>query len=508
MILLLAACSSGDISLGDDTGKTRDTGIDQITEVPAGSCDPTATLIRGNEGDRLTGQVRCASGEAATFALLGGPEGAELAADGGFAWTPGLDQAGSWEIPVQSQGEDGVDQGSIPVEVLDAWWDGENVPVDPLSYQTEHGLPVMHLQHNGDVNADEDVAAEAIYRGHTYAIGLKYRGAASLYYPKNSYTLYFPADDEFEDEELDYPKRRGMVLTSTFDDNSYFRQKLCYDLWNDLDPAHHRIETRFAVVYINGVYEGLYVLGDHIDGEYWEDQGFFEDGNLYKSVDHSANFYDSYGGRAKSSLHSGYEKKEGEPRDDFSDLEAFVSFVIESDDATFAAELPQRAELEQFMDWWILVRFTEADDSAGKNAYLYHDPAAPMWRFAPWDFNHSLGQTWQSDRQSVYSDTEFTDTNNLFRRMLEIPELREALIARYQAALDTTYAEDAVQARIDGYVAEMWPAAERDWQRWSDEYYNYDGWDWRNNWTTPEEEVEYVREWATQRVELMREWYP
>lgn len=505
-MLWLLACNPAPISL--DSSSPSDTGLDVIGTVPDGSCDPVAALIRGNEGDRLTGQVRCASGEDATFALPGGPEGAELTAGGAFTWTPGLDQAGIWEIPVQSDGAGGVDQGVIQVEVLDAWWDGENAPVDPLTYQTEQGLPVFHLTRPADTNESEEVASEVVYRGHTYAIGVKYRGAASLYYPKNSYTLYFPADDEFEDEDLDYPKRRGIVLTSTFDDNSYFRQKLCYDLWNDLDSARHRIETRFAVVYINGAYEGLYVMGDHIDGEYWEDQGYFEDGNLYKSVDHSANFYDSYGGRAKSSLHSGYEKKEGEPRDDFSDLDDLVSFVIGADDATFEAELPQRIVVEQFMDWWVLVRFTEADDSAGKNAYLYNDPAAPMWRFAPWDFNHSLGQTWQSDRQSVYSDTEFTDTNNLFRRMLEIPSLRRTLIARYQAALEGPYSEDAMQARIDGYVAAMWPAAERDWQKWGDEYRNYDGWSWRNNWTTPEEEVEYVRGWTEERVRIMREWYP
>ena len=503
-MLLLLACAPATLNLGG----TPDSPVPQddsagVISTEEGSCNPTGEPVWGVEGEELSVTLRCAgTGEADRFelgTLLPGAviEGKKL------VWTPELDQAGHYEPLILAFGPDGESRGSLDLWVADAWEARNNVPVDPATYEEEYGLPVLHLNRPQDTNEDEDVPATMTYRGETYDLGLKYRGAASAYYPKRSYSLYFPADHEFKDEKTGFPKRRGIVLTSTFDDNSYFRQRMCFDIWNTLDPSRHSIATQMVVVYVNGSYEGLYLLGDHIDGEYWEDQGLFEDGNLYKSVDHSANFYDSYGGRPKSSLHSGYEKKEGTPRDGeagaYDDLDELVTWVVQSDATTFREELGDRLQVAQFMDWWILVRFTEADDSAGKNAYLYHDPAQPLWYFAPWDFNHALGQTWQTERQSADGTDEFRATNNLFRRMLEDAELSEELRLRTVAALDGPLRKATMDAQIDAYVAETWPSMTRDWERWGSEYRSYGGWSWRSDWTTPEEEVAYIRDWVDDR---------
>lgn len=516
MLLLLACVSTLSIENKDSKQKNPDSGdgLDTLEQPPQGSCQPGAEAVFGEEGHALNASLHClGSGKADRITLSNLPEGASYDEESRvLSWTPSMDQAGYYELPALAEGPDGLSNGTLSLWVADAWEAQDNVPVDPLTYTEEYGLPVLHLSRPDNTNSTDNVPAEATYRGHTYSIELQYRGAASLYYPKNSYSLSFPKDDEFSDEVTGFTKRRGIVLTSTFDDNCYFRQKMVFDLWNDLDPSHAQIQTRFVVVYINGAYEGLYMLGDHIDGEYWEDNGHFEDGNLYKSVDHSANFYADYYGSPKSSLHSGYEKKEGTPLDGeagaYDDLEALITFVISADEATFRSEIGQQIELNEFMDWWILVRYTEADDSGGKNAYLYNDPAAPRWHYAPWDFNHSLGQTWQTERESVRTNGDFTGANNLFRRLLEDPVLGPQLVARYQAALAGPYSEAALQAHIDAYVAEMWPSALRDWEKWGTQYQSYGGWSWRSDWTTPEEEVQYVRDWVSGRTVFMEGLYP
>ena len=48
--------------------------------------------------------------------------------------------------------------------------------------------------------------------------------------------------------------------------------------------------------------------------------------------------------------------------------------------------------LDEFMDWFLLVHFSLAEDSAGKNAYLYNDPLSGRFMYAPWDFNQAWGQ--------------------------------------------------------------------------------------------------------------------
>lgn len=71
-------------------------------------------------------------------------------------------------------------------------------------------------------------------------------------------------------------------------------------------------------------------------------------------------------------------------------LAAFLDFLNNSDDATFAAELPQRLDLDQFavylamMD--LIANFDDID-GPGNNGYLYYDPSTERFTVAPWDMN-------------------------------------------------------------------------------------------------------------------------
>jgi hypothetical protein len=263
----------------------------------------------------------------------------------------------------------------------------------------------------------------------------------------------------------------------------------------------------FAVVYINDAYEGLYVVTDHIDGEYWEDHGYDEDGDLYKAVTHQANFASTYSGYPKSTWHDGYDKQEGDP-DDWSDLDALVEFVALSDAATFSAGIDERVVIDEIADWWILVRWTEADDSGGKNAYLYDDATTGLFHHAPWDFNHSLGQTWQTERESADTNYDFYWSNYLFQRLLEDPTWSPVMMDRMRSQLAGTYSAENVLARIDDALERIEPSADRDWEKWASQYQSYGGWYWRSDWTTHDEEVVYLRDWVTQRAGYMEAWFP
>ena len=503
-----AGDTAADDTAGGDSGET-DTG-DGETGESAPLCVPGGDDVYGVEGEALQVSLRCTgTGSATAFLVVNLPDGAVWdAASATLSWTPGLDQANRWDVQVQVA-DHPEDVGWVTLWVADAWAHRGNVPVDPTAYPEEYGLPVLHLTRPGNTGSDVEVPSTMVFRGQPYDIGLKYRGASSLYYPKNSYTLSFSPDHEFEDPATGYLPRRQVVLTTLFDDNSYVRQKMCFDVFNALDPTRQQVQTRFVVVYINGAYEGLYMLGDHIDSEWWQDNGYRDgaDVNIYKAVDHSANFYTTYGGREKSSLHQGYDKKHGEPSD-WTDLDALVSWVSTSSDDDFRAHLDEHLAVDEFMDWWILVRFTEADDSAGKNSYLWDDPLTPRFHFAPWDFNHSFGQTWQTDRESSSTNEDFGGTNNIFNRIMEDEQLSLVMYDRYREDLDTVLAAESLSGWMDGYYAEIDPSARRDWDKWSDAYYSYGGWSWRDNFTDYDGEVAYLRTWVEERVRFMNRLYP
>lgn len=509
LLLPLVACTHERIGLDSvdsagpvDSGESQplDTGVDSIPTVSSDVC----TLVSegspyGTEGGSLSIVYACEEQPDAVLTLDSPPAGATFVSNR-LAWTPDLSQAGRYDLALRAE-RDGV---GIPVQatvwVADAWADPDNVEVDPLAYAEEFGVPVLNVELPPGTNYSTDTAASLYWQGHQYTVGVQYRGASSASYPKHSFSIAFSADDEFD--APGWHHRRNINITSTFDDNAYLRQKTCYDLWSALSDTHPVFQTKMVVLYLNNRYEGLQLITDHIDGEWQQDNGGNEDGNLYKAIDHSANLDVRYSGARKGSLHQGYEKKAGDP-DDWTDLDQLVTFVATSDDATFSAEMDATLSRDDFMYWWVFVRFVDGGDSAGKNSYLYHDPsdAASTWRYTPWDFNHSMGQDWQTIRVSAENPYDYTGNNKFFERVFADPTLAAEMTARMRAALDGPFAKDAILARIDDDYAEIDAAARRDWQKWQPQYDDY--WGWRGDLQDYDGEAAYLRAWVSDRWDYL-----
>lgn len=502
------ASSGSDTTVVVDPGTSAESS--SVAAIPDAPMAPACAPSGGGpywllEGESVEVAIACTTAEVlpgAAFVVDALPAGATWDPSAAtIAWTPGLDQAVVVEIgvAVPSTGE----STTVKIGVADRWDDPNNVPVvDPLAYPEEYGLPVLHLTTSPDIHADGYTPATAIYRGHTYTMEAKHRGAASLWYPKKSFTLQFDKDDKFDEPDLagGFEDKRKVVLISTFDDNSYVRQRLAYELWNRLDTEHVQIQVYSGVLFLDGAYHGLYTFADHVDGYLMEDHDLFQGGNLYKARTHDANFRLA----GKSTPHDGLTKEEGVPLDGepgaYADLDALVTFVATASDAVFDAEVDQRIERSDYEDWWIFVSLIMGDDSAGKNSYHYHDPAGGPWRFAPWDFNDSFGQTWQTARKGYDTLPEdYGWANELFVRLLDSDLYGDPLRERYGVVLQGAYDVDTVLEVYDAMVDETGPSALRDQGRWGDEYLAYGGWSWRDDFLVYDQEVEYTRQWIIDR---------
>jgi spore coat protein H len=490
LILILACGGDDDQAIDPDGGSER--------------CRPTGGGPHWlTEGESVSFEVACDTGlelGAGDFSLAPLPPGATFEA-GRFAWSPGLDQAAVVRMEIGAAGE----VGEVVVGVADAWDAEGNLPVaDPLAYPLEYGLPVLFL--SPAPTAEEPyVPVTVIYGGREFPAEGKLRGASSLGYPKKSYLLKFDTLNFFDQiSDGGFLNKRRVVLTSTFDDNSYLRQWLAFELWSRLEPTIE-VQAYNAVVYVDGTYFGMYHVTDHIDDELMRVSGLSEEGNLYKAINHDANFRTTNSdGDPKGTLHDGYEKKEGEPLDDFTDLDQLVDFVATAGPAAFAAEIGDKVELDDYEKWLMLVTFIRADDSAGKNSYHHHD-ATSRWRVAPWDFNASFGQAWTTERTSAGEVDFFVYQNRMFERLLADPEHGARIRTRFHAALDDgPFALDSVLALIDDYQAAIDFGARRDWARWEPQYRAYGLWSDRTDWTSHDQEVAYLKSWLADRTAAIR----
>jgi spore coat protein H len=483
------------------------------------ACQPRAVGARHwtTEGDTIAIDLECASGAelpGEAFEIGSLPAHASFdAAARRITFSPGLDQAGVYDIELGVLGS--IERGHVEVQVADGFGVPGNAPPNPYIYTLEHGLPVVHLELDSAVNSSDYTPAIITYRGKTYeGADAKYRGATSLRYPKKSFTLRFAKSDRFADalSVAGFTGKRKVTLTTTFDDNSYLRSRLAFEYWNRVGVEHIQVQAYNVVVYLDGVYHGLYTLTDKVDGNLMEDNGLFEDGNLYKARTHDANFRLSRASDPtlmKADLALGFTKEEGTPAagepEANADLEALVGWVATSSSEEFVAGLDERVVQRDYEDWWMLVTLLNTGDTTGKNTYHYRDAreGAPDGRFrmVPWDFNDSFGQNWTTLRKLPTRPVEeFNERNEIFVRLCGEPELRTPLLARFRSVLAHEWELSSVLSSFDTWADEVHEAALRDESFWSGEYAaHFSGRD--DDLTTHDQEVEYVRDWIIARYE-------
>ncbi|MGE6758857.1 CotH kinase family protein [Corallococcus interemptor] len=514
----------------EGTGSPFDAGTQPPSDAGTGTpdagaapltCAPTAGDTRWvQEGEPVTAQVTCSTGlkEAGLrFGVKNLPAGATFdESTGTLRWTPALNQAAVWMLTLEERttGE----TGTLKVGVANNnTAPGKVDIVDPAAYTEEYGLPVVHLFFPDTLTSGFYKPAEVVYRGRRYTIEAKYRGATSSVFPKRSLTLKFAEDDLFSEPVFGdgFKDRKRVVLITTFNDNSYLRSRLAFDLWHRLAPDAVRIRTFSVVVYANNKYRGLYTASDHVDKRLMEWNGIDDDSDLYKADTADANFSRlTRNGQTKENLHVGFVKDEGNPPGNFSTLHDFVAWVADSSNDRFRQEFGTKLKARDYEDWWIFNTLIQGNDSQAKNAYHAFDPkAGGPWRYIPWDLDASFGQNYDTTRTSATARPTYASDNLLFKRMLAEPSISGPMRERYRQALKNEVSEATVQAMIDGYVKELGPNAQRDEAEWAERYRNFakpeagdengygnfPDWHLRQDFKTHAEEVEYIRQWVHKR---------
>ncbi|MDC7234678.1 MAG: CotH kinase family protein [Spirochaetales bacterium] len=387
-------------------------------------------------------------------------------------------------------------------------------PLLPYQEQTSAGLPVFYLDPK-PVSKDFYTPCSVIYKGTRYEAEGKIRGGFSAYFPKKSYTLRFSDTHLFSDPDMGdegFTQRKKVFLLADFDDNSHLRNRLAQRLWqllqDDGTGTYHSpvIQTSSAVVYTNGSYEGLYTVVDPVDETMIDRYAaasppnlvkpMIPGGDMFKGNTRDANFY------LHSEVYKGFDKVMGTPgvgiEGAFTPLEEFILFLNHASDSEFADPITgfhSRANVDSYYGWWFYTSFMAAADSVNKNAFHYKEPGG-LWYYFPWDFNASFGQRYNTKRIGAYFQSGTSD-NKVFQRLVYHPSYAPAQHAQYRALLEPGGAWElpALLEEVDSLWAEVREAALEDWDKWEDKHKSYSAWKDRSDFTTPEEEVEYIKAW-------------
>jgi len=298
----------------------------------------------------------------------------------------------------------------------------------------------------------------------------KLRGGSSSKYFKHSFSLEL--DDKFKLAGL--PKDDDWILNANYVDKTFMRHKISYDLFREMGQYNIAPECTYINLFLNNNYEGLYVLMEEINGGMVElDKGdtsavIFKDPPIFypkrlEYVQDTSNYYQQK--YPKIYIH-----------DKTAYLESFSNFLYNSSDEDFDDQLTKWVDLENVIDWHLLLLYTNNGDGILKNFYLYKKDAETPFRFAIWDYDHSFGR--DGDYQYNMMDRPLDcDRAILLKRLKERASYRNRLKKRFwQLREFGVFSLEHFKELVSGNDKMIRPYLNRNFEKWpvDSEWYNDD----------------------------------
>ena len=276
-----------------------------------------------------------------------------------------------------------------------------SVDVDPTAYQTmidtyvasgEKDWISATVTINGTVFTDVGIKL----KGNSSLMGLRGQGGPAGGGTGGSLSADAPEGlpwrirlDKFVDGQ-NYQGETDMVVRANNSQTS-LNEAVALELIGTAGmPTEDAAATSFSV---NGSEKQLRLLVQTPDDDWYSDT-VGATGILYKAEaggdysyrgDDSAAYADAFEVEANTSTQS---------TDEYPPLIAFLKWLNESDDATFAAELDQWVDVDSFADYLAiqdLVANSDDIDGPGNNSYLSYDEATGLFTVISWDQNLSFG---------------------------------------------------------------------------------------------------------------------
>lgn len=377
----------------------------------------------------------------------------------------------------------------------------------PVVAAQEANLPVILLDIPGAITRDQRApcsvtiicpAGSDCGTTNRLPASIRYHGSSSLGYAKKSFALALDQPESL----VGMGKAAHWVLNAAYIDRSLMRHKLAYDLFRSLATAESKryaAASQFVEVRVNGKYHGACLLMERVDRRRLDFQPFQSNAVshacLYKAVDHAANF-----GQRN---HAGFEQREPDPlvKAYWQPLDELMRFVSSASDAEFfhpQTGIQSRLDLENAMDFHLLVLLTSNSDGITKNYMLARDaqggPAAnTRFFFVPWDYDGTFGRNWDASRvpPSLWL------SNHLFDRLLGHKPYQEKFAARWSQLREHQFSIRSVHAMIDANVRTLGNAARRNAERWPT---NRGGYPDRIGF---EEDIAQMKSWVEARIQWL-----
>jgi spore coat protein CotH len=290
---------------------------------------------------------------------------------------------------------------------------------------------------------------------------------------------------------LDFEVSKRFTLTSSYLDKSFLRQKLAYDIFKSLSKDNISPETRYVELYLNGNYNGLYLLSRRPDRNMFSLPNFNKDDTTHSVL------YEATNWRADFSRNiEGFSQIEPDYESDlsyFGPLEELIKYITESSEDEFMENIDDIIDMDYLIDNHLLFLLSGSKNELSSNQYLYR-PNTPdaKFRISPGSYyatSFSMG-----DDSSKLDKEVINYGTRLYNRLYEDPEYRKKLKYRWNDLRKDILTTKTIYKIIDENVSVINEPQIRNFIKWPvaiDEY--EDVFDFN-------EEIDYIKEFIDKRI--------
>ncbi len=395
-------------------------------------------------------------------------------------------------------------------------------------------LSTLELIHkgNGLLNSINDPAN--IYKGFA---GIELRGSTSKdLFPKKPYGFETWKDSLGNDQKvslLGMPAEADWVLNATYNDKTFMRDVLTYDLVNKM--GRYATRTRYCEMVLNNDYQGLYILMEKIKRDKnrvdisslktTDNTGEDVTGGYIIKIDKTSgspsknwtNNTNTPFGNYKTFFQVEYPKITDITQPQFEYIQKYVNdfeaALLSPDFQSPQAKWREMCDLDTFIDYFLITEFVKNVDGYRLSTFFYKEKSSKggKLKMGPaWDYNLAFGNAdyydgykssgWQYKINDIALPKGDTYPAPFWWQQLAQDSIfKTKTVKRWEVLRKTTFNPDNINKWIDSTATVLEPAMKRNFNKWPSVLGKYV---WPNYYvgSTYQDEVNWIKEWIRTRT--------
>lgn len=317
---------------------------------------------------------------------------------------------------------------------------------------------------------------------------IRVRGNTSRAFDKKNYLLKFTQENGVDDLDVSLDGMaadNSWVLHGPILDKTLLRNYLCYNISGEV--MDYVPEVRFCEVFLNGEYQGVYVLTEKIkynpDGRCditKTDPSLTETSFILRldrgnaDPDHSlTTFLDNNGTRGLSDrqnehfeiIYPNETLTPAQKEHITSTISRLEKALYSFDSSDSKRGYPAYLNVESFVDFYILNQFMMNADAGHLSTYYIRDVRGKI-EIVGWDYNNTFNNYFND----LLEGDDFSYTNKWYASLLRDEQFVKRVVERYRALRKTILSDAYLENYIDQTIEYLGPAVARNNDRWGYTY--------------------------------------